>query len=70
MAHSPQGQVTEQELPNNDSGRIVLLTYPPGAEEALRPASAHWLPEASAHLAGNERKRPAEFWSILLKRCE
>ena len=79
------------------SVRIVLLTYPPGADsdlhlnvgpeitivqegelalyakgkrEALRPASAHWLPEASAHLARNEGKRPAKFWSILLKRCE
>jgi quercetin dioxygenase-like cupin family protein len=97
MAHSPQGQVIEQELLNNDSVRIVLLTYPPGADsdlhlnvgpeitivqegelalyakgkrEALRPASAHWLPEASAHLARNESKRPAKFWSILLKRCE
>jgi len=29
MAHSPQGQITEQELLNNDSVRIVLLTYPP-----------------------------------------
>jgi quercetin dioxygenase-like cupin family protein len=77
--------------------RIVLLTYPPGADsdlhlnvgpeitivqegelafyakgkrEVLGPVSAHWLPEASAHLARNEAKRPARFWSILLKRCE
>src|SRR6266851_2208252 len=97
MAHSPQAQVTEQELLNNNSVRIVLMTYPPGADsdlhlnespeitivqegelalyakgkrEALRPPSAHWLPEASAHLARNESKRPAKFWSILLKRCE
>lgn len=97
MAHSPQAQVTEQELLNNDSVRIVLMTYPPGADsdlhlnvgpeitivqdgelalyaqgkrEALRARSAHWLPEASAHLARNEGKRPARFWSILLKRCE
>jgi quercetin dioxygenase-like cupin family protein len=97
MAHPPQAQVTEQELLNNDSVRIVLMTYPPGADsdlhlnegpeitivqdgelalyahgkrEALRPRSAHWLPEASAHLARNEGKRPARFWSILLKRCE
>jgi quercetin dioxygenase-like cupin family protein len=97
MAHSPQGQITEQELLNNDSVRIVLLTYPAGADsdlhlnegpeitivqegelalyakgkrEALRPARAHWLPEASAHLARNEGKRPAKFWSILLKRCD
>ena len=97
MAHPPQVQVTEQELLNNDSVRIVLMTYPPGADsdlhlnegpeitivqdgelalyaqgkrEALRPRSVHWLPESSAHLARNEGKRPARFWSILLKRCE
>lgn len=35
MAHSPQGQVIEQELLNNDSVRIVLLTYPPGADSDL-----------------------------------
>jgi quercetin dioxygenase-like cupin family protein len=97
MAHSPQAQVTEQELLNNDSVRVVLMTYPPGADsdlhlnegpeitivqdgelalyaqgkrEALRPRSAHWLQEGSAHLARNEGKRPARFWSILLKRCD
>jgi len=97
MAHSPQAQVSEQELLNNDSVRIVLLTYPPGADsdlhlnpgpeitivqdgelalyakgkrEALGPRSAHWLEEGSAHLARNETKRPARFWSILLKRCD
>jgi len=97
MAHSPQAPVTEQELLNNDSVRVVLMTYPPGADsdlhlnegpeitivqegelalyaqgkrETLRPRSAHWLPESSAHLARNESKRPAKFWSILLKRCE
>jgi quercetin dioxygenase-like cupin family protein len=97
MAHSPQAQVTEQELLNNESVRVVLMTYPPGADsdlhlnegpeitivqdgelavyakgkrEALRPRTAHWLPEASTHLARNESTRPARFWSILLKRCE
>jgi quercetin dioxygenase-like cupin family protein len=97
MAHSPQAQITEQELLNNESVRVVLMTYPPGADsdlhlnegpeitivqdgelavyakgkrEALRPRTAHWLPEASAHLARNESTRPARFWSILLKRCE
>jgi quercetin dioxygenase-like cupin family protein len=35
MAHSPQAQVTEQELLNNDSVRIVLMTYPPGADSDL-----------------------------------
>ena len=96
MADSPQAQVTEQELLNNDSVRVVLMTYPPGADsdlhlnegaeitivqdgelalyakgkrEALRPRSAHWLEEGSAHFARNEGKRPARFWSILLKRC-
>jgi glyoxylate utilization-related uncharacterized protein len=47
-----------------------LALYAKGKREALRPPSAHWLPEASAHLARNEGKRPAKFWSILLKRCE
>lgn len=97
MAHSPQAQVTEQELLNNESVRIVLMTYRPGADsdlhlnegpeitivqdgelalyakgkrEVLRPRSAHWLEEGSAHLARNETKRPARFWSILLKRCD
>jgi quercetin dioxygenase-like cupin family protein len=96
MAHTPQAQITEQELLNNDSVRIVLVTYPPGADsdlhlnegpeitivqdgelamyaqgkrEALRPRSAHWLQEGSAHLARNEGKRPVRFWSILLKQC-
>ena len=97
MAHSPQAQVTERELLSNESVRVVLMTYPPGADsdlqlnegpettivqdgelavsakgkrEALRPRTAHWLAEASAHLARNESTRPARFWSILLKRCE
>ena len=97
MAHSPQAQVTEQELLNNDSVRVVRMTYPPGADsdlhlnegpeitivqegelalyakgkrEALRPRSAHYLEEGSAHLARNEGKVPARFWSILLKRCD
>ena len=96
MAHPPQAEVTEQELLNNESVRIVL-TYPPGADsdlhlnegpeitivqdgelalyakgkrEALRPRSAHWLEEGSAHLARNETKRPTRFWSILLKKCD
>jgi hypothetical protein len=47
-----------------------LALYAKGKREALGPASAHWLPEASAHLARNEGKRPTKFWSILLKRCE
>lgn len=83
MAHSPQGQVIEQELLNNESVRIVLLTYPPGADSDLHlnvgpeitivqegELALYALPEASAHLARNEGKRPAKFWSILLKRCE
>ncbi|HEY7437140.1 MAG TPA: cupin domain-containing protein [Methylomirabilota bacterium] len=97
MAHTPPAQITEQELLDNESVRIVLMTYPPGADsdlhlnegpeitivqdgelavyakgkrEALRARTAHWLPEASAHLARNEGTRPARFWSILLKRCE
>jgi len=97
MAQSPPGQIAEQELLNNDSVRIVLMTYPPGADsdlhlnvgpeitivqdgelalyskgarEALRPHAAHWLPEATAHLARNEGERPTRFWSILLKRCD
>jgi quercetin dioxygenase-like cupin family protein len=91
------GQIVEQELLDNESVRIVLVTYPAGADsdlhlnvgpeitivqegelafyakgarEALRPPGAHWLPEATAHLARNETERPARFWSILLKRCD
>lgn len=97
MAQSPPGPIAEQERVNNDSVRIVLVTYPPGADsdlhlnvgpeitivqegelalyatgrrEALRPHDAHWLPDATAHLARNETERPTRFWSILLKRCE
>ena len=97
MAHSPQAQVTEQELLNNDSVRVALMTFPPGADsdlhlnegpeitivqdgelalyakgkrDALRPRSAHWLEQGSAHLARNVGKVPARFWSILLKRCD
>jgi quercetin dioxygenase-like cupin family protein len=82
---------------NNDSVRVVLVTYPPGADSdlhlnvgpeitlvqdgelalyaggaraALRSAEAHWLPEATAHLARNESGHPVRFWSILLKRCD
>ena len=96
-AQPAQGQIVEQELLNNDSVRVVLVTYPPGADsdlhlnvgpeitlvqegelalyakgarEALRPPGAHWLPEATTHLARNESERPARFWSILLKRCD
>lgn len=35
MAHPPQAQITEQELLNNDAVRIVLMTYPPGADSDL-----------------------------------
>jgi quercetin dioxygenase-like cupin family protein len=95
MAQSPPGPIAEQELLNNDSVRIVLVTYPPGADSDLhlnvgpeitivqegelalyakdaggtRPPDAHWLPDATAHLARNETGRPTRFRSILLKRA-
>lgn len=96
-AQPEAAQIVEQELLNNESVRIALLIYPPGADSdlhlnvgpeitivqegelalyakgaraALRPPDAHWLPEATAHLARNEGSRPARFWSILLKRCD
>jgi glyoxylate utilization-related uncharacterized protein len=47
-----------------------LALYAQGARAALRPDTAHWLPDATAHLARNEGTRPARFWSILLKRCD
>jgi quercetin dioxygenase-like cupin family protein len=97
MAQAPPGQIVERELLNNESVRIALMTYPPGADsdlhlnvgpeitivqegelalyakgarEALRPPSAHWLPDTTAHLARNESARATTFWSILLKRCD
>lgn len=35
MAQAPPGQIEERELLNNDSVRIVLVTYPPGADSDL-----------------------------------
>lgn len=97
MAQAPPAGIVERELLNNESVRIALMTYPPGADsdlhlnvgpeitivhegelalyskgarEALPPQTAHWLPDATAHLARNEGSRPAAFWSILLKRCD
>ena len=97
VAQAPPGLIEEMVVLNNDSVRLVLVTYQPGADsdlhlnvgpevtivqegelalyakgkrEALRPRSAHWLQEGSAHLARNEGKRPARFWSILLKKCD
>lgn len=96
-AQAPRIQIAEQVLLNNDSVRIVLVTYPPGADsdlhlnigpeitivqagelalyaqgkrEALRPGTAHWLPDGTAHLTRNEANLPARFLSVLLKRCD
>ena len=96
-AQPPRALIEEQEVLNNDSVRVALITYQPGADsdlhlnlgpeitivqegelalyadrgrEALQPPGAHWLPTSTVHLARNEGKRPAKFWSILLKRCD
>jgi quercetin dioxygenase-like cupin family protein len=96
-AQAPRALMEEQEVLNNSSVRIALITYQPGADsdlhlnlgpeitimqegelalyadagrEALQPPAAHWLPESTVHLARNEGKGPARFWSILLKRCD
>jgi len=87
----------ERVLLDNDSVRLVFVTYPPGADsdlhfnvgpevtivqegelvlfaqgrrEVLGPGGAHWLPDATTHLARNETDRPTRFWSLLLKRCD
>jgi quercetin dioxygenase-like cupin family protein len=96
-AQAPRPQIEELVLLDNDSVRLVLVTYPPGADsdlhfnigpevtivqegelilfaggrrEVLRSGAAHWLPDATTHLARNESDRPARFWSLLLKRCD
>jgi quercetin dioxygenase-like cupin family protein len=96
-AQTPPGRIEERVLLDNDSVRLVLVTYPPGADsdlhfsvgpeitivqegqlvvfaqgrrEVLGPGGAHWLPDATTHLARNETDRPTRFWSLLLKRCD
>lgn len=96
-AQAPPGPIEEMVLLNNDSVRLVLITYQPGADsdlhlnvgpevtivqegelvlfaqgrrEVIRPGGAHWLPDATTHLARNEGDRPVKFWSLLLKRCD
>jgi len=71
-AQAPRGQIEELVVLNNDSVRIVLMTYPPGADSDLhlQAGAAHWLPDGTAHLARNEGNRPVRFWSLLLKRCD
>ncbi|HZP36962.1 MAG TPA: cupin domain-containing protein [Methylomirabilota bacterium] len=96
-AQTPPGGIEERVLIDNDSVRLVLITYPPGADsdlhlnlgpevtivqegelvvfagarrEVLGPGAAHWLPDATVHLARNETDRPTRFWSLLLKRCD
>ena len=96
-AQAPPGLIEEMVLLNNDSVRLVLITYAPGADsdlhlnlgpevtivqegelvmfakgrrEVLHPGEAHWLPDATTHLARNEGDRPVKFWSLLLKRCD
>lgn len=97
IAQAPRGQIEELVVLDNDSVRLVLVTYPPGADsdlhfnvgpevtivqegelvlfaqgrrEIIRPGGAHWLPDATTHLARNEGDRPVRFWSLLLKRCD
>jgi quercetin dioxygenase-like cupin family protein len=96
-AQAPRGQIEELVVLDNESVRLVLVTYPPGADsdlhfnvgpevtivqdgelvlfaegrrEVIRPGGAHWLPDATTHLARNETDRPVRFWSLLLKRCD
>jgi glyoxylate utilization-related uncharacterized protein len=49
-------------------GELVLFAQ--GRREVLGPGGAHWLPDATTHLARNETDRPTRFWSLLLKRCD
>jgi quercetin dioxygenase-like cupin family protein len=97
VAQAPPGLIEEMVVLNNDSVRLVLVTYQPGADsdlhlnvgpevtivqegelvlfaqgrrEVIRPGGAHWLPDATTHLARNEGDRPVKFWSLLLKRCD
>ena len=96
-AQAPAGGIEERLLLDNDSLRLVFITYPPGADsdlhfnvgpevtivqegqlvmfaqgkrDVLGPGAAHWLPDATTHLARNETDRPTRFWSLLLKRCD
>jgi quercetin dioxygenase-like cupin family protein len=96
-AQTPPAGIEERVLLDNDSVRLVFVTYPPGADsdlhfnvgpevtivqegelvlfaqgrrEVLGPGGAHWLPDATTHLARNETDRPTRFWSLLLKRCD
>jgi len=96
-AQAPPPRIEELVLLDNDSVRLVLVTYPPGADsdlhfnlgpevtivqdgelvlfakgrrEVIGPGGAHWLPEATTHVARNETDRPVRFWSLLLKRCD
>jgi quercetin dioxygenase-like cupin family protein len=96
-AQAPPARIEELVLLDNDSVRLVLVTYPPGADsdlhfnvgpevtivqdgelvlfaqgrrEVVRSGGAHWLPEATTHLARNETDRPVRFWSLLLTRCD
>ena len=49
-------------------GELVLFAQ--GRREVLGAGGAHWLPDATTHLARNETNRPTRFWSLLLKRCD
>jgi hypothetical protein len=46
------------------------VLFAQGRREVIRPGGAHWLPDATTHLARNEIDRPVTFWSLLLKRCD
>jgi len=46
------------------------VLFAQGRREVLHPGEAHWLPDATTHLARNEGDRPVKFWSLLLKRCD
>jgi quercetin dioxygenase-like cupin family protein len=97
VAQAPPGLIEEMVVLNNDSVRLVLVTYQPGADsdlhlnvgpevtivqegelvlfaqgrrEVIRPGGAHWLPDATTHLARTVAPRPVKFWSLLLKRCD
>jgi quercetin dioxygenase-like cupin family protein len=76
MAHSLPAQVTEQELLNYDSVRIVLMTYPPGADSDRHLNEGPEITivqegELALYVKGKrEALRPrSAHWSILLNRC-
>lgn len=65
--------VTEQVLVDNDTVRVALLVFPPGAASGehvglLGPGAVRWLPALVPHDARNEGAVPLKLWVVLVKR--